>query len=86
MAALGSRRLTWWPVSSHRTSCKFYGTFKMCPLTLHDCQLLNKGTLKKKNMALEMSEMQQPQEEAARQAGSAMMRKAAAAHITHISH
>ena len=57
----------------------------MCPLTLHDCQLLNKGTLKK-HMAQVMSEMQQQQEEAARQAGSAMMRKAATAHITHISH
>ena len=50
VAALGSRRLIWWPVSSHRTSSKFYGTLKMCPVTLHDCQLLDKGTLKK-NMA-----------------------------------
>ena len=47
VAALGSRRLIWWPVSSHRTSSKFYGTLKMCPITLHDCQLLDKGTLKK---------------------------------------
>ena len=47
VAALGSRRLIWWPVSSHRIISKFYGTPKMCPITLHDCQLLDKGTLKK---------------------------------------
>ena len=58
----------------------------MCPITQHaSCSI--KGLGKKNTVhGKVMSEMQQQQEEAARQAGSAVMRKAVAAHITHISH